>query len=110
MRLNNMKQRRRRRTRILGYTEVLIKFMECYQPGNKLVKDVTGYVLADSRSIWNRLKKNICQFLNVRKISDVRETAIHKAEPLIHMHSVFEVGTVTDNLKTWKLQSLIVSK
>jgi len=45
------RRRRRRRRRILGYTEILIKFIECYQPGNKLVKDKRGYMFADSHRI-----------------------------------------------------------
>jgi hypothetical protein len=52
MQSNNMKQRRRRRRRrILGYTEVFIKFIECYQPGNKLEKNVMDYMLVDSHSV-----------------------------------------------------------
>jgi hypothetical protein len=55
------------------------------------VKDENGDLLADSHNISNRLKNSFCQLLNVHRISDVRQTEIHAAEPLVPDPSSFYV-------------------
>jgi hypothetical protein len=48
------------------------------------VKDDTAELLADSHNILSRWK-------NVHKVSDVRQTEIHTAEPLVRDPTPFEV-------------------
>ncbi|PNF39355.1 hypothetical protein B7P43_G18309 [Cryptotermes secundus] len=54
-------------------------FKRGYQPSSNL--DENGDVLADSHNILNRWRNNYSQLLNVYRISDVRQTEIHTAEP-----------------------------
>jgi hypothetical protein len=67
------------------------KFKRVYQPRNNLVKDDDGNLLEDSDSILSRWKKYLSQLLNVHDVSDVRQTEVHMAEPLIHGPSHREV-------------------
>jgi hypothetical protein len=47
-----------------------------YQPGNILVKDENGDLLADSYNIVNRWKNYFSQLLNVHDVSDVGQKYI----------------------------------
>jgi hypothetical protein len=47
------------------------------------VKDEKGDLLADSQNIVNRWKNYFSQLLNVHNVSDVRQTDVHTAEPLV---------------------------
>jgi hypothetical protein len=47
------------------------------------VKDENGYLLADSYNILNRWKSYFSQLLNIHIVSDVRQTEIHRAGPLV---------------------------
>jgi hypothetical protein len=58
------------------------EFKRGYQPRNNLVKDGNGDLLADSHNILNRWKNYFSQLLNVH-VSDVRQTEVHTAEPLV---------------------------
>jgi hypothetical protein len=61
------------------------EFKEGYQPRTNLVKDENDDLLADSHntSITNRWENYFSQLLNVHRISDVRQTEIHIAVPLV---------------------------
>jgi hypothetical protein len=55
------------------------------------VKDENGDLLADSHNILSRWKKYFPQLLNVHSVSDVRQTEIHTAEPLVRGPNFLEV-------------------
>jgi hypothetical protein len=59
------------------------EFKRDYQSRGKLVKDKNGDLLTDSHNILNRWKKYVSQLLDVHRVSDVRQTEIHTAEPLL---------------------------
>jgi hypothetical protein len=70
-------------------------------PFSKLVASNDGDLLADSHGILNRWKNYFCQLLNVHGVSDVRQTEIHTAEPLVPDPSSFEVEIVIGKLKRY---------
>jgi hypothetical protein len=67
-----------------------------------MVKAENGDLLADSHSILNRWKNYFCQLLNVHQVNDVRQTEIHKAEPLVPEPSSSEVEIAVEKLKRYK--------
>ncbi|PNF35751.1 hypothetical protein B7P43_G13042 [Cryptotermes secundus] len=78
------------------------KFKRGYQPSSNLVEDENGDLLSDSHNILNRWRNYFFQLLNVHKVSDVRQTEIHTAEPLVPDPSPFEVESAIAKLKTYK--------
>jgi hypothetical protein len=60
----------------------IIDLKKDYQPRTNIVKDAKGDLVTDSHSILTRWKNHFCQLFNVHKVSDVRQTEIHAAEPL----------------------------
>ncbi|PNF23951.1 hypothetical protein B7P43_G10044 [Cryptotermes secundus] len=77
-------------------------FKRGYQPSNNLVKDENGDLLADSHNILNRWRNYFSQLLNVHRVSDIRQTEIDTAEPLIPDSSPFEVESAIAKLKRYK--------
>jgi hypothetical protein len=75
------------------------EFKRGYQPRNNLVKDENGDLLADSHNILNRLKNYFSQLLNVHNDSDVRQTEVHTAKPLVPGPSRLDIEIDTANLK-----------
>jgi hypothetical protein len=67
------------------------EFKRGYQPGNNLVKDENGDLLADFRNILNKWKNYFSQLLNVHNASDVRQIVVHTAETLIPGPSRLEI-------------------
>jgi hypothetical protein len=59
------------------------EFKRDSQPRNILVKDENGDLLADSHNILNRWKNYFSQLMKVNNVSDVRQTEVHTAEPLV---------------------------
>jgi hypothetical protein len=59
------------------------EFKRGYQPGSNLVRDENGDLFADSNTIVNRWKSYFSQLFNVHNINDVRQIAVHTAEPLV---------------------------
>jgi hypothetical protein len=76
--------------------------MRGYQPRNKLVKDGTGDLFADFHNILNRCKNYFSQLLNIHNVSDVRQTEVHTAEPLLPGLSHLEVEIGIAKLKKYK--------
>jgi hypothetical protein len=68
-----------------------------YQTRSNFVKDENGDLLADSNTILNNI-----QLLNVHDLSDVRQTEIHTAEPLVPGPSNLEVEISIAKLKKYK--------
>ncbi|PNF19361.1 hypothetical protein B7P43_G06727 [Cryptotermes secundus] len=77
-------------------------FKRSYQPSSNLVKDGNGVLLADSHNILNRWRNNFSQLLNVHRVSAVRQTEIHTAEPLVPDPSPFEFESAIARLKRYK--------
>jgi hypothetical protein len=75
------------------------EFKKGYQPRSNLVKDESGDLLANSYNILNLWKNYFCQLLNANNVSDVRQTEIHTAEPLVPDHSLFVAETAIAKLK-----------
>jgi hypothetical protein len=63
------------------------------------VKDENGDQLMDSHNILNRWKNYFSQLLNVHNVSNVRQTEVRMAEPLIPGPSRLEVETAIAKLK-----------
>jgi len=59
-------------------------------------------LVRDSHKIVARWRKHLSQLLNVHGSSDVKQTEIHKAEPLVHELSAFEIEMSTEKLKRHK--------
>jgi hypothetical protein len=54
------------------------------------VQDEKGDLDTDSHSVLARWRDRSSQLLNVHGVSDVRQTEIHTAEPLVTEPSAFE--------------------
>jgi hypothetical protein len=67
------------------------------------VKDENGDLLVNSHNILNRWKNCFSQLLNVHNNSDVRQTKVHMAEPLVPDPSHLEVEIAIAKLKKYKL-------
>jgi hypothetical protein len=78
------------------------EFKRGYQPRSNLVKDENGDLFADSHNILNKWKNYFSQLLNVHNVSDVRQIAVHTAEPLESGPSRLEVEIATAKLKKYK--------
>ena len=59
-------------------------------------------MVRDSHSILARWRNHFSQLSNVNGVSDVRQTEIHTAVPLLSETSVFEVELAIEKLKTHK--------
>jgi hypothetical protein len=66
------------------------------------MKDENDDLLADSNSILHRWKNCFSQLLNVRRVSDIGQIGIHRADPLVPDPSPFEVEIVIAKLKRYK--------
>jgi hypothetical protein len=66
------------------------------------VEDENGDLLADFHNILNRWKNYFPQLLNVHRVSDVRQTEIHTAEPFVLDPSSFEAEITVAKLKSYK--------
>jgi len=58
-------------------------FKKSYQPRTRIVKDEKGDLVSDCLSILARWRNHFSQLFNVHGVSDVRQTKIHTAEPLV---------------------------
>jgi hypothetical protein len=67
-----------------------------------LVKDERGDPLVDPHKILNRWKNYSSQLLNVHRVSGVRQTEMHTAEPFVPEPSASEAEVAVGNLKRYK--------
>ncbi|PNF27183.1 hypothetical protein B7P43_G07852 [Cryptotermes secundus] len=81
-------------------------FKRGYQPSSNLVKDESGDLLGDSHNILNRWRNYFSQLLNVHRVSDVRQTEIHTAGPLVPDPSPFEVAVWKSHRTCWTMQTV----
>ena len=77
-------------------------FKKGYQARTNTVKDYKGDSIADSHRILVRWKNYFSQLLNVQGVSDVRQTEIHTAEPLVLESSASEFELAIEKLKSHK--------
>jgi hypothetical protein len=71
------------------------------------VKDENGDLLADSHSILKRWKNYFSQLLNVHRVSDIGQTEICTAEPLVPGPNPFEVEIAIAKLRGINRQEVI---
>jgi hypothetical protein len=74
-------------------------FKKGYQPRTNIVKDKKGDLVADCHRIMAIMRNHFCQLLDVHEVSDVRQTEILTAEPLLPESSACEVGMALEKLK-----------
>jgi hypothetical protein len=72
------------------------------QPGNNLVKDENGDLIAQSNNILNSWKIYFSQLLTVGNVSDVRQIEVHMAEQLVPGPSSLEDETAIAKPKKYK--------
>jgi len=80
----------------------IIHFKKGYQPRTNTVRDGKGDLFTDSHSILTRWRNHFCQLFNVHGVSDVRQTEIHTAEPLLPEPSAYEVEMDIEKLNRQK--------
>jgi hypothetical protein len=81
-------------------------FQKGYQPRTNIVKDEKGDLVTNSHSILARWRNHFSQLLNVQGTTDVRQTEIHTAEPLVPEPSAFQVEMAIEKLKGHKELSI----
>jgi len=77
-------------------------FKKGYQPRCNIVKDMKGYLVADSHSIVVRWRNYISQLFNVHGVKDIGQAEIHTAEPPVPEPSASGVELAIDKLKSHK--------
>jgi len=76
--------------------------MNGYQPRTNVVQDEKGDLVTDSHSILARWRNHFSQLFIVHGVSDVRQTEIRTAEPLVPESSALEVEMAIEKLKSHK--------
>ena len=66
------------------------------------MKDDKGDLVADSHSILTRWRNYFSQITNVHRVSGIRQTEIHTAEPLVPELSASGIEFAIDKLKSHK--------
>ena len=70
------------------------------------MKDEKVDLVSDSHSIVARWRNHFSQLFNVHGVSNVRQTEIHTAEPLVPELSAFEVEMAIEKKKRHKSQCI----
>jgi hypothetical protein len=73
-----------------------------YQLRTNIVRDEKGDLVTDCHSILVMWRNHFSQVFIVHGVSDVRQTKIHTAEPLVPELSVFEVEMALETLRRHK--------
>ena len=73
-----------------------------YQPRCNIVKDEKGDLVRDSHIILARFWKYFFQLFNIQGVSDVRQTEVHTAVPLVPDPSALEIELTNEELKSHK--------
>jgi hypothetical protein len=77
-------------------------FKKGYQPRTNIVRDEKGDVVTDCHSTLVRWRNHFSQLLIVHGVSDVRQTEIHTAEPLVPEPSAFDFEIAIEKIKIRK--------
>jgi hypothetical protein len=83
------------------------EFKTGYQPRTNVVKDEKGDLVADSHSILARWRNHFSQLLNKHGVSDVRQTEVNTAEPLVPGPNAFEVEMAIGKLERHKSPGIV---
>jgi hypothetical protein len=75
-------------------------FKKGYQPRTNTVRDEKSDLVTDTHSILSRWRNSFSQLFSVHGVSDVRQTEIHTAEPLVPEPSASEVEFDIEKLKS----------
>jgi hypothetical protein len=86
-----------------SYTDIN-EFKQVYQPRINIIKDENGNLLTNPHSVMNRWKHFFHQVLNVHAVCDVRQMAIHMAEPLVPEPSFVNVKIAIGKFKSYNSQ------
>jgi hypothetical protein len=78
------------------------EFTKGYQPGTNIIKDANGHLLTHLQSVLNRWKNFFNQVPILHGIHDVRQMAIHTAEPLVPEPSLIKVEIAIGKMKRYK--------
>jgi len=81
-------------------------FKQGYQPRTNIVKDEKDDLVTDSHSFLARWRNHFSHLFNAHGVSEVRQTEIHKAEPLVPDLSAFVVEMAIEKLKGCKLPGI----
>ena len=77
-------------------------FKNCYQPRTHRVNDEKGDLVTDCHSTLASWWNDFSRLMNAHGVSDVRQTEMHTAEPLVPELSAFEVEMTIENVKRHK--------
>jgi hypothetical protein len=77
-------------------------FIKCSQPRSNRVKDEKGDLVTDSHNVLARLMKHFFQLFHVHGFSNVKQTEVHSAEPLVPQLRAFEFVMAIEELKQHK--------
>jgi hypothetical protein len=81
-------------------------FKKVHQPRTNIVNDEEADMVVGSHTILTRWRNYFSQLLNVHGDSDVRQTEIHTAEPLVPEPNAFEIEMAIEKLKRYKSQGI----
>jgi hypothetical protein len=87
-----------------------INFKKGYQPSSNIVKDEKDDLVTDSHDILTRWRNHSPQLFNVHGASDVGQTEIHTAEPLVPSLVPLRLRWLLTNKKDINQQVLIKSQ
>jgi len=76
--------------------------MNGYQPRTNIEKDEKSDFFTDSHIVFAGWGNHFSQLVNVHGVSDVRQTEINTAEPLVPEPIAFEVQMAIEKLKRHK--------
>ena len=86
---------------------IISHFKMIYQARTNIVRNEKGDVVKDCHNILSRWKNQSCQLFSEHRNSDVRQTEIHTAEPLVSEPSVFDVEMAIEKIKRHKSPGII---
>jgi len=75
---------------------------EGYQPRTNIIKDEKDDLVTDPHSFLARWRNHFSQLINAHGVSDVRQTEMHKAEPLVPDLCAPEIEMAIEKLKGHK--------
>jgi hypothetical protein len=90
------------KTKVSDICRGINEFKKGYQPRINIIKDVSGNLLADPQNVLNRWKHFFNQVLNIHGVHDVRQMAIHMAEPVVPELTLFEMQIAIGKLNMFR--------
>jgi hypothetical protein len=90
-----------------GFNGGITDFKNGYQPRTNTVKNDKGDLVAVFHSILARWRDNFTLLLNAHRVSDVKQTEIHTAEPLAPEPRAFEDELAIEKVKSHKSPGIV---